>query len=116
MNQPDEITQLSQVFLGQITGTSVGTDIFIGYGWRADSALSMAMYFFQLVVLLLRGPHCPGNRWFGYEGGLEFWQKLPCQQPESIASDDPEHAGGATLAEVSSEKGDVEGKDAEELR
>ncbi|OAX36506.1 hypothetical protein K503DRAFT_825129, partial [Rhizopogon vinicolor AM-OR11-026] len=35
------------VFLSQITGTSVGTDIFVGYGWRADSAVCMAMYALQ---------------------------------------------------------------------
>ncbi|KAG2124591.1 major facilitator superfamily domain-containing protein [Suillus clintonianus] len=96
------------VFLGQITGTSVGTDIFVGYGWRADSALFMAMYVFQLAVLLLRGPHCPGNRWFGYEGGLGFWKMPLSKQSQSIASDDPEKAGGSRLAVGCGEKGGVE--------
>ncbi|KAG2139610.1 major facilitator superfamily domain-containing protein [Suillus bovinus] len=63
-----------QVFLGQVTGTSVGTDVFVGYGWRANSALFMAMFVFQLAVLSLRGPRCPRNRWFGYEGGLGLWK------------------------------------------
>ena len=31
----------------------------------------MAFYGFQLLVLLLRGPHCKQHTWFGYEGGLE---------------------------------------------
>ena len=31
----------------------------------------MALYGFQLFVLLLRGPHCKRYTWFGYEGGLE---------------------------------------------
>ncbi|KAG1739411.1 major facilitator superfamily domain-containing protein [Suillus paluster] len=102
------------MFLGQILGTSVGTDVFVGYGWRANAALFMAMYALQLTVLLLRGPHCPGNRWFGYGGGLEFWQKLPSKQP--IAKDDPENSGGAHLAVVYSEKRDDEGKGGQELR
>ncbi|KAG2341591.1 MFS general substrate transporter [Suillus weaverae] len=102
------------VFLGQITGTSVGSDVFVGYGWRADSALFMVMYVFQLAVLILRGPHCPRNRWFGYEGGLEFWM-IPSKQSQLIASDDSENAGRGHLAVVCSEKGDARGG-AEELR
>ena len=31
----------------------------------------MALYGFQLFVLLLRGPHCKQYTWIGYEGGLE---------------------------------------------
>ncbi|KAG1729032.1 major facilitator superfamily domain-containing protein [Suillus lakei] len=93
------------IFLGQVTGTSVGTHVFVEYGWRADSTLCMAMYIFQLAVLFLRGPHCPGNRWFGYEGGLEFWRKLSSRQ--TIANNDPEGAGGSTPAVVSSEKRDA---------
>jgi hypothetical protein len=52
-------------------GTSVGTQVFVKFGWRAASALNMALYGFQLFVLLLRGPHCERYTWFGYEGGLE---------------------------------------------
>ena len=52
-------------------GTSVGTQVFVKYGWRAASVLNMALYGFQLFVLLLRGPHCKQYTWFGYEGGLE---------------------------------------------
>ncbi|KAG1883910.1 major facilitator superfamily domain-containing protein [Suillus subluteus] len=103
------------VFLGQITGTSVGTDVFVGYGWRVDSVLFMAMYVFQFVVLIVRGPHCPGNRWFGYEGGLEFWKILPSKQSQLVASDDPKNAECGHLAVVCSEKGDAKGG-AEEFR
>ena len=52
-------------------GTSVGTHVFVKYGWRAGAGLNMAFYGFQLLVLLLRGPHCKQYTWFGYEGGLE---------------------------------------------
>jgi hypothetical protein len=75
----------------------------------------MAMYVFQFAVLILRGPHCPGNRWFGYEGGLGLWKTLPSKQSQRIASDDPENAGCGHLAVVCSEKGDAKGG-AEELR
>lgn len=52
-------------------GTSVGTKVFVKYGWRAAAALSMGWYAWQLLVLLSRGPHCRRTTWFGYEGGLE---------------------------------------------
>ena len=52
-------------------GTSVGTQVFVTYGWRAAAVLNMALYGFQLFLLLLRGPHCERYTWFGYEGGLE---------------------------------------------
>lgn len=97
------------VFLGQITGTSVGSDVFVGYGWRADSALFMAMYIFQLTVLILRGPHCPGNCWFGYKGGLGFWKTLPSKQSQLTSSDDPENAGCPRPVVVCGEKGDAKG-------
>ncbi|KAG6812712.1 hypothetical protein H0H93_013722 [Arthromyces matolae] len=59
------------IFIGQVMGTSVGTRVFVAYGWRMASALNMAWYGFQIVVLLLRGPHCNRFTWFGYEGGWE---------------------------------------------
>jgi hypothetical protein len=60
-----------QIFIGQVMGTSVGTLVFVKFGWRAAAGLNMALYGFQLFVLLLRGPHCKQYTWFGYEGGLE---------------------------------------------
>ena len=31
----------------------------------------LALYAFQLGMLVLRGPHCPRNHWFGWVGGFE---------------------------------------------
>ncbi|KAI5990009.1 hypothetical protein EDD15DRAFT_2283268 [Pisolithus albus] len=47
-------------------GTSVGTTVFVQHGWRACALLLQAWQGFQLVVLFLRGPHCPRKHWFGY--------------------------------------------------
>jgi hypothetical protein len=52
-------------------GTSVGTLVFVKFGWRAAAVLNLAFNGFQFFVLLLRGPHCKQYTWFGYEGGLE---------------------------------------------
>ncbi|KAF8875661.1 MFS superfamily [Infundibulicybe gibba] len=59
------------LFIGQVMGTSVGTQVFVKFGWRAAAILSLAWYGFQLFILLLRGPHCERFTWVGYEGGIE---------------------------------------------
>ncbi|TFK38956.1 MFS general substrate transporter [Crucibulum laeve] len=59
------------IFIGQVMGTSVGTQVFVKFGWRAAALFSMGLYGFELFILLIRGPHCSRYTWFGYEGGLE---------------------------------------------
>ncbi|KAF9477685.1 MFS superfamily [Pholiota conissans] len=60
------------IFIGQVMGTSAGTHIFVNFGWRASAAFSLGLCGFELLILLLRGPHCKRFTWFGYEGGVEF--------------------------------------------
>ncbi|KAH7913382.1 major facilitator superfamily domain-containing protein [Hygrophoropsis aurantiaca] len=84
------------VFLGQVTGTSVGTKVFVEHGWRADSILAMAWYVWQLAILLLRGPHCPRDRWFGYEGGLRFRKKATIKSAEDSGADSELEKGTET--------------------
>ncbi|KAF9474595.1 MFS general substrate transporter [Pholiota conissans] len=62
-------------YIGQLTGTSVGTTVFVEHGWRACALLGMALYGFQVFILLLRGPHCSRKTWFGYEGGWALFKK-----------------------------------------
>jgi len=57
-------------------GTFAGTHVFVQHGWRACSLFMLALQAFQILVLLLRGPHCSRKRWFGYEGGLEARQRV----------------------------------------
>ena len=64
-----------QIFLGQVIGSAVGSEIFLKHGWRANGALMTAFCVFQLAVLLMRGPHVPRYAWFGYAGGLE-WRRF----------------------------------------
>lgn len=54
-------------------GTSVGTEVFVNHGWRANALLAMGWFIWQLGILLLRGPGCPRQRWIGWEGG--FWMR-----------------------------------------
>jgi hypothetical protein len=60
-----------QSFIGQVVGSSVGTEVFVRHGWRACALLMLSLYGFQLAMLLLRGPHCPRTHWFGWAGGFE---------------------------------------------
>ena len=64
-------------------GTSVGTQVFVQYGWRACSLLMLALQGFQIVILLLRGPHCPRKSWFGYEGGFEARKRVVLTMEEA---------------------------------
>ncbi|KAJ3543468.1 hypothetical protein NM688_g5853 [Phlebia brevispora] len=60
------------IFLGQIMGTSVGTHVFVNYGWRPAAALSLGFSGFMLLAMLARGPHCERYTWFGWQGGYEM--------------------------------------------
>ena len=70
-------------------GTSVGTHVFVRFGWRPAAALSVAWQAFTLLVMLARGPHCARHTWFGYEGGCAL------RAPTRPGSAAPE-AGGAS--------------------
>ncbi|KAI0343758.1 MFS general substrate transporter [Trametopsis cervina] len=76
---------LLYVFAGQIMGTSVGTNVFLKYGWRPGAALSLAWTAFSVFIMLLRGPHCNRYTWFGYEGGLRLTKARAQPEPQSGA-------------------------------
>ncbi|KAH7927665.1 MFS general substrate transporter [Leucogyrophana mollusca] len=92
----------TQVFLGQVTGTSVGTKVFVEHGWRSDSVLAMAWFAWQLGILLLRGPHCPRNRWFGYEGGLRFRKGGGPKSAEDVGGDSEKGLATTTISVTNS--------------
>ncbi|KAF9529689.1 major facilitator superfamily domain-containing protein [Crepidotus variabilis] len=62
------------IFIGQVVGTAVGTQVFLHHGWRAGAGLSLGFFGLMLVVLFLRGPHTQQYTWFGFEGGWN-WRK-----------------------------------------
>lgn len=47
----------------------------------------LALQAFQILVLLLRGPHCSRKRWFGYEGGLEARQRVVLEREKSRSNE-----------------------------
>ena len=90
-------TSLFQVFAGQIMGTSVGTHVFVKYGWRPAASLSIAWTAFTLLVMLARGPHCSRYTWFGYEGGYRMSKGRPVTISEHISPTCNEPTGEASL-------------------
>ncbi|TFK38957.1 MFS superfamily [Crucibulum laeve] len=94
--QPDATARLNaisvlSVFIGQVMGTSVGTKVFINYGWRAGAALSMGWYGWQLFILLVRGPHCHRFTWFGYEGVAESGPRSSDEESQASNDSNPEY-------------------------
>ena len=101
---------LRQLFIGQVMGTSVGTHVFVKYGWRAGAGLNMAFYGFQLLVLLLRGPHCKQHTWFGYEGGLEARKSVVDERKrlEAGEASSSEKVNNQDVIEKKNDDGDAE--------
>jgi predicted MFS family arabinose efflux permease len=67
-----------------IIGTAVGTLVFTKYGWRACAGMSLGWMGFELLVLLLRGPHCPRYTWFGYAGGVSAKKGIAVKPGQQI--------------------------------
>ncbi|KAG1729029.1 major facilitator superfamily domain-containing protein [Suillus lakei] len=94
------------LFIGQVMGTSVGTQVFVQHGWRACSLFMLALQAFQIVILLLRGPHCPRRRWFGYEGGLEARRRVVLEREKTRSSDEKEVERDPEAQEVPMQHGE----------
>ncbi|RDB26923.1 putative uncharacterized transporter YgaY [Hypsizygus marmoreus] len=92
------------LFVGQVLGTAVGTEVFVRYGWRAGAALSMGWYGWQLVILLLRGPHCERYTWFGYEGGWEMRKSTVEDRRRRPSQSDTAERGSASPRQVDEPK------------
>ena len=91
-------------------GTSVGTQVFVKYGWRAAAGVNMAWYAFQLLVQLARGPHVPRYGWVGWSGGWEARKSVvDGRQREAAERADPELAVNEKEADTkTSEEATVE--------
>ncbi|KAH9948300.1 major facilitator superfamily domain-containing protein [Amylocystis lapponica] len=95
------------LFIGQVMGTAVGTEVFVRYGWRPAAALSLAWTGWMLFVILLRGPHCPRYTWFGYEGGYELWKQKSMQVEPERARDSTAVEAGGTLEQYDAGVGET---------
>ncbi|KAF7312990.1 MFS superfamily [Mycena kentingensis (nom. inval.)] len=85
------------IFLGQVTGTAAGTNIYLAHGWRLCAVFSVGLCVAQLVILGARGPQCARYTWVGWEGG---WgrvraprRKVPAEGEREARESDLEKAG-----------------------
>ncbi|KAI5360983.1 putative major facilitator superfamily, MFS transporter superfamily [Septoria linicola] len=60
-------------FAGQLTGTSVGANLFENGGWVVSGSYSVASICVALLVTLSRGPWEEG--WIGWHGGWSIWKR-----------------------------------------
>ncbi|KAH7339637.1 major facilitator superfamily domain-containing protein [Rhizoctonia solani] len=81
------------LFLGQVMGTSVGTQVYLKYGWRPSGALALGFYGLQLIFLFLRGHKVPRKTWLGWKSGLKEATESAAPTPNKAqeqTSRDPE--------------------------
>lgn len=106
-------------FLGQITGTAAGNQIYAQHGWVASGSLSVAMLGAAVVINTVRGPYERG--WIGWGGGWSIKKRnmnsadgFTVEKPSEIARQ-KETGMTTTGASVDSEveKGVSKGADAE---
>ena len=80
-------------------GTSVGTQLLVEHSYQLSSGVRLAFCGFQLLILLLRGPHVPRKTWFGWKGGMKLRKKMIDETPSSgttTTEKDPEQIGRPT--------------------
>ncbi|KAF8125535.1 major facilitator superfamily domain-containing protein [Mycena galopus ATCC 62051] len=93
------------VFIGQLIGTSVGTEVFTKYGWRAAAALNLGFYAWMLFIMMLHGPHCVRYTWFGFEGGWEARKSIADARRKaavvkSVSAEKDLESGGTTTPQT----------------
>ncbi|KAK0498131.1 hypothetical protein EDD18DRAFT_1330434 [Armillaria luteobubalina] len=95
---------LISLFHGQVMGSDVGSRVFLTAGWRAGAGLSLGWTGACLLLLLLRGPHCERDTWFGYEGGFKFGipgkMAEPLQEDSETGEKERTSEGNLEIAEV----------------
>ncbi|KAJ7062035.1 hypothetical protein C8F01DRAFT_1136213 [Mycena amicta] len=59
-------------YIGQVTGTAVGTKLFVEGGYELSSGVRIAFGCLGLLVLVARGPDVNRKTWAGWEGRMEL--------------------------------------------
>ncbi|TEB24228.1 MFS general substrate transporter [Coprinellus micaceus] len=62
------------IFVGQVTGTALGTHLFLNYGFLPNAGLNLGLMGFQLLLLGVRGPGLGRYGWFGWARTRAGWE------------------------------------------
>ncbi|TEB27367.1 MFS general substrate transporter [Coprinellus micaceus] len=62
------------IFIGQVTGTALGTHLFLNYGFLPNAGLNLGLMGFQLFLLGVRGPGLGRYGWFGWARTRAGWE------------------------------------------
>jgi hypothetical protein len=96
------------LFLGQMMGSSAGSNLYDHHGWTASSSLSLGFLGLAILTLLSRGPHA--QKWLGWDGGARM-RKLRPEDKEKGAGKTEEASGekaGNEVLEVESSTGTLQ--------
>ncbi|PPJ54065.1 hypothetical protein CBER1_06339 [Cercospora berteroae] len=94
-------------FAGQLTGTSVGANLFERGGWAVSGSFSVAAIVAALLITVGRGPWEEG--WVGWHGGWRIWKKDRSSADGKVAV---EASQPQPLVVVDEEKQDQRGENA----
>ncbi|KZP12420.1 MFS general substrate transporter [Athelia psychrophila] len=85
---PESMARLNAVLVmsGQVTGSSVGTKVFVAGGYHLTGAFCLALCGLEIFALMMRGPKMPQHSWIGWKGGIDF-KKVTAKDLESASKD-----------------------------
>jgi len=90
-------------FMGQLTGTSAGNELYERGGWMASGSLSVGLIAFSFVVCAARGPW--EERWLGWQGGWSIRKKnKDAADGKPVVVMDPINDEKATKSAAAAEK------------
>jgi hypothetical protein len=94
---------VSVMYLGQLTGTKAGNEVYEKYGgWIASGSLSVAVIAFSYLIIALRGPHEQG--WIGWGGGWGL-------KPKGKKGDEDGEEKGGCVAKASVQMKDMQARE-----
>ncbi|KAJ3505598.1 hypothetical protein NMY22_g17527 [Coprinellus aureogranulatus] len=79
------------IFIGQVTGTALGTHLFLEYGFLVNAGFNLGLMGFQLLLLAARGPGVGRYTWFGWAKTRAEWEWRR-EKAQGLVS--PDSAGG----------------------
>ena len=77
-----------------MSGSAIGTHLFLVYSWRVAYGTSTAFVAFSFLVLLAKGPHSARYKWIGWDGGAKLTKDKTPSTPMDVESGDLEMRKG----------------------